>query len=392
MVHRDLKPANLWLEAGTGRVKVLDLGLAQDSLATGDSIAGTPPYMSPEQAEGRELDFRSDLFSLGTVLYECASGRQPFRGHSLAETLRSVREESPPTAARANPAVPGDVSTLIERLHRKNPAERPVSAVLVAEQLTETASPTAAQEPSAKRRMWIGVGVAALLIVAAGIWLAPRVMNPQAVATAPGQFATTPPATSVRYQGKLDVLIERDAHLLRLNEAGALPLRQADKFRIEGEVDPPAYLYVVWVDPDHDVTPVYPWNAAKGWGSRPATEQPAGKVSLPPNVGNRYTAQAAKPGVATMVMFATSAPLTDSDDVIKGWFENLPDLPLPPRGNGIAVWFDNFVEARDPARLRTFGEVSSDDAFAQWQGQLHQLIGSRVSFQTAVSFARTGSK
>ncbi len=180
--------------------------------------------------------------------------------------------------------------------------------------------------------------------------------------------------------------------LLRLNEPGALPLRQTDRFRIEGEVDPPAYLYVVWIDPDHDVTPVYPWDAAKGWGSRPAKEEPVGKLSLPSNVGNRYTAPAAKPGVATMVLFARSTPLDVPDDVVRGWFENLPELPLPPGGDSVAVWFDDYVEVRDLGRLRTFGEVGSDDAFARWQGQLQKLLGDMAQFETAVSFARKGAK
>ena len=82
-----------------------------------------------------------------------------------------------------------------------------------------------------------------------------------------------------------------------------MPLKPTDKFRVEGEVDPPAFLYVVWVDPNHDVTPVYPWDAAKGWGSRPPKEEPEGKLSLPPNKAERCTAPAAKPGVATIVLF-----------------------------------------------------------------------------------------
>ena len=71
-------------------------------------------------------------------------------------------------------------------------------------------------------------------------------------------------------------MAERGDRLLRLNVPGALPLRQADKFRIEGEVDPPAYLYLVWVDPGHDVTPVYPWDPKKGWGTRPAGRSRSG--------------------------------------------------------------------------------------------------------------------
>jgi serine/threonine protein kinase len=194
------------------------------------------------------------------------------------------------------------------------------------------------------------------------------------------------------YRGKLDVLVERGSRLLRLHEDGALPLRKNDKFRIEGQVEPEAYVYVLWVDPGHDVTPVYPWDPEKGWGSRPKQEMPVRKVSLPPNAGNRYTSPAAAPGVATMVLFARPTPLDVADDVVRGWLEKLPELPLPPDGEHAAVWFDNYVSVDDPDRPRSFKVVGAADPFARWQGQLQQSLAGRAAFQTAVSFARTGRK
>jgi hypothetical protein len=217
----------------------------------------------------------------------------------------------------------------------------------------------------------------------------PGLMPPPGRSTQP---QTAPEAAPVRYRGRVDVLIERDGKLLRLNAPGALPMRKSDKFRVEGRVDPPAYLYLIWVDPGHDVTPVYPWDATKGWGSRPAKEEPVGRLSLPSDAGKRYTAPDAKPGVATIVLLASPAPLDLSDSALKECFEGLPDLPLPAGGERAAVWFDNYVEAEDPDRARTFGVVGSADPFAQWQGRLQKAIGGKAAFQTAVSFARTGGK
>jgi hypothetical protein len=157
-------------------------------------------------------------------------------------------------------------------------------------------------------------------------------------------------------------------------------------------VKPPAYLYVFWLDPNHDVTPVYPWDAEAGWDSRPAKEPPVSKIKLPANAGLRYTAPKAKPGVATMLLLARPARWGIADSELKTRLESLPDLPLPPGGDQAAVWFDNFVEVREPARLRTFGVVGSDDVFARWQGELQKLLGDQAAFQTAVSFARTGGK
>jgi hypothetical protein len=231
------------------------------------------------------------------------------------------------------------------------------------------------------------------VLAAVGGWL---VTHPPGQEGVPGPAKNELP-TRVRYRGQVDVLVEREdedgkVRLLRLNEPGALPMRTTDKFRVQGRVDPPAYLYVVWVDPGHDVTPVYPWDPEVGWGSRPAQEQRSGSVSLPRDAGNRYKAPDAKPGVATMVLFARPTPLDVPDEVVRGWFETLPDLPLPAGGERAAMWFDDYVEVRDPDRLRTFVEVGAADAFARWQGRLQRVLSDRAAFQTAVSFARTGSK
>ncbi len=121
-----------------------------------------------------------------------------------------------------------------------------------------------------------------------------------------------------------------------------------------------------------------------------ATQTGVGR--LPPNLGNRYTAPDAKPGVATVVLLATPEPLPYSDEVIQAWFKGLPELKLPPGGEQAAVWFDNFLQVQDPSRQRTFGVVGSDDAFARWQEQLQSVLRDKVHFQSAVSFARVGDK
>src|SRR5262249_53059125 len=100
LVHRDLKPSNLWLEAPGGRVKVLDFGLARPlqtdvHLTASGVVVGTPGYMSPEQADGEPLDGRSDLFSLGCVLYRAATGVSPFQGKTLSALLLAVARDDP---------------------------------------------------------------------------------------------------------------------------------------------------------------------------------------------------------------------------------------------------------------------------------------------------------
>jgi hypothetical protein len=325
--------------------------------------------MSPEQAEGRTdaLGPATDVYGLGSILYALLTGRPPHQGSSLSEVLNQARRGEVAPPRRLNPRVPAALERVCLKALAADPAGRHASAAALADELRRYLH--------RGRLLAVAAAVVAVL-VGLGAW-----------------FLTRPPeATPVPYRGQVDILVERGNRLLRLNEAGALPLHKNDKFRVKGQIDPAAYVYVVWVDPGHDVTPVYPWDPEKGWGTRPVNEERVSRVSLPPNARERYTAEDAKPGVATMVLFARPTPLDVPDEVLRQWFEGLPDLALPAGGEKAAVWFDDYVEVRDPDRVRTFGTVGSDDAFARWQGQLQQVLGGKTAFQTAVSFARTGRK
>ena len=134
IVHRDLKPDNLMIRSD-GYVKVLDFGLARvrhpadtSSLArTLDGeyfVVGTASYMSPEQARGKPVDGRSDIFSFGVVLYEALAGRPPFPGESAVDVLSAILHENPPPLAETAPQVPRDLARTIERCLAKDPDER----------------------------------------------------------------------------------------------------------------------------------------------------------------------------------------------------------------------------------------------------------------------------
>jgi TolB-like protein/Tfp pilus assembly protein PilF len=200
IVHRDLKPANVMV-AHDSRVKVLDFGLAKD-LATSDPmdatltsaghtrpgvVLGTPAYMSPEQIAGRPVDHRTDIFSLGILLYQVASGRRPFDGVSSAELVSAILRDTPPLISELRGDVPGDLARLIRRCLEKDPLQRIQTARDVANELREIglgAAPSRAGGSISSER-------AAAARVGEGFWIAVLPFkytgaNPDVIALAEG--------------------------------------------------------------------------------------------------------------------------------------------------------------------------------------------------------------
>ncbi len=139
VVHRDLKPANVMLvKRADGRelIKVLDFGIGKIIGETGSSVSavmGTPSYASPEQLQlGNQIDSRSDIYSLGVILYRCLSGRLPFRGASVNELIQMQLTATPTPLGELRPETPVDIERLVSRMLAKDPADRPQSAREVA--------------------------------------------------------------------------------------------------------------------------------------------------------------------------------------------------------------------------------------------------------------------
>src|SRR5204863_1061582 len=142
IIHRDLKPSNIMM-AENGLVKVLDFGLAklteaatsefaetatiraeEDPQTEEGAIVGTVAYMSPEQAEGKKVDARSDIFSFGSVLYEMVTGRRAFQGETRMSTISAILYKEPATVSEITSGVPRDLEKIIARCLRKDPARR----------------------------------------------------------------------------------------------------------------------------------------------------------------------------------------------------------------------------------------------------------------------------
>jgi serine/threonine protein kinase len=144
LVHRDIKPANILLENGVERVKITDFGLARAaddaSMTQSGTVTGTPQYMSPEQARGESVDFRSDLFSLGSVLYAMCAGHPPFRATTTMGVLKRLCDDPPRPIRKINPEIPDWLAAIIDKLMAKRPADRFNSAQEVSDLLGQCLS------------------------------------------------------------------------------------------------------------------------------------------------------------------------------------------------------------------------------------------------------------
>jgi serine/threonine protein kinase/WD40 repeat protein len=186
LIHRDVKPSNILLENCVERVKITDFGLARAvddaSLTQSGVVAGTPQYMSPEQARGEAADHRADLFSLGSVLYALCTGRPPFRAETTMAVLRRVSDDTPRPIRELNAEIPIWLAAIVDRLHAKNPADRFASATEVADLLGRCIAylrePTLMKPPfeielpappkPRRRRFAMAAGVVALSLCALG--------------------------------------------------------------------------------------------------------------------------------------------------------------------------------------------------------------------------------
>ncbi len=263
IAHRDLKPGNIMITAGGA--KLLDFGLAKlveapressgqsetvtrrDPLTAEGTIVGTLPYMSPEHVEGKEVDHRSDIFSLGVILFEMATGRRPFSGSTQAALIASILSADPPSGAVGSPLLDRVVRTALE----KNPDDRWQSAHDLGRELRWISDPSASAQPATTRsRVRLPmVVVLPLIAVAAGLtgWFIARRTAPAPAATTTGRFSILlpPSARLLPFGGETNALAispdgSRIAFVAYTGSETSIFLRSLDSpavHKVEGTAD-----------------------------------------------------------------------------------------------------------------------------------------------------------
>lgn len=233
LVHRDIKPANILLESGLERVLITDFGLARavdDATLTHSGFAaGTPQFMSPEQARGDGIDHRTDLFSLGSVLYTLLAGRPPFHAETAYGLLKRICENPHRRLVDVNPTVPRWLSGMVDRLLAKEPEERFSDASEVARTLSaclaHLQNPEACELPAAarlaarsyrrghRRRRLIGAGIA---LASCALGATAVMWGPAWLGSSPISSTNLPDPQSEQFIGSLAARVPESSELDRL--------------------------------------------------------------------------------------------------------------------------------------------------------------------------------
>jgi serine/threonine protein kinase len=384
LLHRDIKPANLWQEMTSRRVKLLDLGLADDAsnLRAGSS-AGSPAYMSPEQVDGRDLDFRSDLFSVGAVLYECATGRRAFAGRSITEVIEAVRQSQPAPVREVNPGVPTDLADLVSCLLSKERNARPASALDVSEALQSQASvstnsssglPASSEvspRSSPRVRIFALAGLLTLVgtIVLLWVFFKPPAVEPSVPNAGDATNDSSPAATlAIENLQVIPWKIEGDHLKEAMPPLGVrdhvLPTT-SDAIEVVAKLSRPAYAYIVLYRSDGKDYLLFPQDDTE---IPPSTDQPR-YPSIRPDV--RYVLDDG-PGIWAVAILASDTPLPS----YREWREKRPDQPWKPQADPTRLklaLLDNGQQWRTLGNNRSFSRGERQFKMEPYQQQMDWL-------------------
>jgi tRNA A-37 threonylcarbamoyl transferase component Bud32 len=396
ILHRDLKPSNIVLDE-QGQPHVTDFGLAKrvegvSELTISGAVVGTPAYMAPEQASGikRLVTVLSDVYGLGAILYAVLTGRAPFVGDSVEETLEQVRNSAPSPPSRINPHVPRDMETVCLKCLEKDPSHRYASADDLANDLKRwlVGEPIAARAVGNAARLWmwcrrrpaiaalsaalvsavlgglIGTSlgmVAALRARKEALQREQAAIKAQAKEREQAELANRRLAEAERARtaalyatlgdygmantllqqnqanrtldGELSIRVWGEDRLgLNVDDPKALPVTNGDAVHLSVRLSEPAYVYLIWVDSDGNAAPLYPWE--RRTFSRnidlssglPLVQAPQQVVHSPSSPSHGWP-MVGHSGLESVVLLVRRLPLHTNTD-LGPLFRGLPPSPL----------------------------------------------------------------
>jgi hypothetical protein len=414
IVHRDLKPGNILLDRA-GQPLVTDFGLAclagdAEHLTAEGAVVGTPAYMAPEQVDPTvgAVGPHSDVHSLGVVLYQLLTGSLPYQG-TVPSVLHQIATAAPPSPACFRPELPPTLVAIVQKAMARQPADRYPSARAFAEALTRwldgsgsavaaaadagtaTAPPAAGANVRAGRsRSWLPWLAAGVTLTALGLAAGLHLRSSSSGDRPPEEVALPP------FKGWIDARIwEREnprRQDVRLNEEGTLPVKAGDWVRVEAQVDRPAYLYVILIDTEGKVQPIYPWE--EGRWNRPQAEQPRASLRLPEKRSPTgelagWRVQPEPPGMDTLMLLVRQTPLPPEVALEPLLADVPPQRQQDPRA---VVWFENgeVVRHETERAFALFDPQRIDDPVLQTQVVLQERLRPYFAYTRAVSYANQG--